>query len=330
MRTSAHVTPRSVRALRFVCDTTVPSFLVHGVRFRDEVLDGPGGRSMSVEWVMPHEGAGKADNASPRASAIASPGAGEASPSDFPRIMLYLHGGAYVLCKPSTLRGVTAPVARSLGTALCVPDYRRPPEFTLDGALEDALAAYRHLVNNYPNAEIFLGGESAGGGLAASLLVAVQKSELPPPRGVLLMSPWTDLGGEGEAAGLRNASLHNSQHDYLPPDMINVFAGWARGELHHDSAPVSPVHAEGPLEDLPPIFVLYGSNEILCGQIEHFCEVWRGKGARVQQHGVKGGLHAPVLFQFCHGDSLNALDELKRFFSDECSPKGQCPDQPCV
>jgi len=329
IRVSARAVPRSVRAIRFVCDTKVPLFMIsREVKVREEVIDAPHGR-LPLEWVLPcaakegkespcfKEGAESPSSGSCgffSGRGLFRSGDGDLSPSDFSRIMLYLHGGAYVLCTPGTLRGVTSPLARSVGAALCVPDYRRPPEYTLAAALEDAMAAYRHVVERFPKADIYLGGESAGGGLAASMLVALRDSELPPPHAVLLMSPWTDLGGEGDKAGLRNASLHNSNIDYLPLDLINMFAGFARGDLPHDSAPASPVCAEGSLAGLPPIFVLYGVNEVLCGQIEHFCEVWRRKGASVRQHGVKGGLHAPLLFHFCHDDSQQSLQELEQFF----------------
>merc|ERR1712008_403203 len=123
-------------------------------------------------------------------------------------------------------------------------------------------------------AEIYLGGESAGAALAANMLLEMRRQRLPLPRRVLLMSPWMDLGGSSEEAGLRHASVENAHHDYLPLGLINYFAEEARGsEFALDSLPACPIHVNEPLDDLPPFFVIYGLDEVLCGQIERFCKI---------------------------------------------------------
>merc|ERR1712048_623633 len=89
---------------------------------------------------------------------------------------------------------------------------------------------------------------------------------LPFPKGVFMMSPWTDLSGDG----LRHASVDKSAQDYLPPDLVTWIAEVARGDLLEGDVLASPVYVSGSLVALPPICVVYGEEEVLCGQIEFF------------------------------------------------------------
>jgi len=293
--------PRSVDRLRLVCDMKVPRFLVsRSVRLEEETIETASG-PLKLEWVIP-SAVGTTDAKSWRDSVQ--------------RVMLYMHGGAYVLCTPGSLRGCTSPIARRLGTPLCVPEYRRPPEVPIRAAVEDGLATYRHLMRAFPKAEILLGGESAGGGLAASMLAELRDSDLPFPVGSMLMSPWTDLGGSGDSSGLQHASLENAARDYLPVTLVSWIAQQARGNSPEHDPFASPVYAGGSLAALPPIFVLWGKDEVLAGQVRRFCEVWAEKGATLRRCEVEGGLHAPVLFSFCHGPSSEAVHELAKFFNE--------------
>lgn len=331
MRFSATVAPRNVKVLRAICDTAIPQFmLAPGMRIEDEYIDTTHGR-LRLEWLLPAEAEAfnpelseeteLSSSGHSRSSSCRSIQAGDA-PMKPRRIMLYMHGGAYVLCTPGSLRGCTSPVARWLGAAVCVPDYRRPPESCISDAIQDGIETYRHLLRTHPDAEILLGGESAGGGLAASMSLAMRDGSDPLPKGIFLMSPWTDLSGEGDQAGVMHCDLTQQAADYLPLSLVTWIALQARCNLPTDRPPASPMYAEGSLAQLPPILVLYGKAELLCKQIEHFCERWTQKGARLTPCGVVGGIHAPVLWNFCHGPSLESLDDLKDFF-DQIGREGE-------
>lgn len=337
LKRSAQLVPRNITVLRTICDRDIPKFLcAPDVQILEESIRTPRGM-LRLEWLLPAEtqaprqdcdmlseiSSSSLDSGSLSDSSSGSDGSrgmGRSSsciPARCRRILLYMHGGAFVLCTPGTLRGCTSPVARALGAAVCVPEYERPPEATLHESIEDGLATYRHLRQAHPDSQILLGGESAGGSLAASMLLALRDNAEPLPHGVFLMSPWTDLSGEDAMAGLTHADC-SQEGDYLPASLVAWIARQARGDLPGDRPPASPMYAEGSLADLPPIFVLYGKAELLCQQIEHFCTTWAGKGARVKQHGVEGGTHAPVLWNFCHGHSSAALGELAGFFAEAC------------
>lgn len=310
MRLGASCSPRHVGFLRFTCDSKVPTFLLYStVSVQEEVIETIGG-PLTLEWVLPPW---LTDNSSDTCLSART-----LSTARIRRIMLYMHGGAFVLCTPGSLRGCTAPIAHALDAALCVPEYRRPPDHSIESALEDGLSAYRHLLAKFPEAEIWIGGESAGGSLAASMLLALRGSQLPLPAKALLMSPWTDISGDGDECGLSHCPpLDVHGRDYLVRDLVAFIAKQARGELNPRAAPASPIYAEGSLVELPPMLVLYGLDEVLCGQIERFIEVWKTKGARIQRLGVAGGVHAPVLFHWCHSPSKEALKELARFFGTD-------------
>merc|ERR1712063_154166 len=108
--------------------------LPRGVKVSEDVIITPNGR-LVLEWVLPTRVAGTTPNA-------------------FADIVLYLHGGAYVIGKPGTLRPGTFPFADAVNAAICVPEFRRPPEHSIRECVEDALSAYKYLLNQFPAAKI--------------------------------------------------------------------------------------------------------------------------------------------------------------------------------
>lgn len=319
LRTGASITPKKLEALRFVCDTPVPTLALPGTASHcEDKISTPEGREICVEWVRPTPSDTEVERSMFSRSVLQRRASAPAVLEEEQRmrppavILLYMHGGAYVLCKPGSLRGITYALADALNTTLCVPQYRRPPEHPIPAPMEDALAVYRHLLQQYPHSQIIIGGESAGGGIVAALLAALREENLPQPPCAFLISPWTDLSGDG----MQNLSMHNEVNDYLPSPLVSWIAKHARGHLADHDWRASPVYVEGSLEQLPPTLVVYGEDELLRAQVEHFCEVWRSRGAPLRSHGVEGGVHAPVLFSWCHDHAQTALDELAAFVSE--------------
>ena len=173
------------------------------------------------------------------------------------RVMLYLHGGAYLIGSAHGYRGFFSDLARDAGVTGLAIDYRLAPEHPFPAAVDDALAAYRGLLDEgRAPGQIVVAGDSAGGGLAASLLVAARDAGLPMPAGALLLSPWADLrcdtpsmeGKADEDLSLTPGDLRASAERYLNgADPANALA--------------SPVLAD--LTGLPPLLITVGSCEIL-------------------------------------------------------------------
>ena len=130
----------------------------------------------------------------------------EAAGADHTRVIFYLHGGAYAIGTAASSVGLASDLARRAGARLVTVDYRLAPEHPHPAAIDDAVAAYRGLLDSGVAASaIAIAGESAGAGLAAATLVALKHAELPQPTGAVLMSPWADLTLSGESISAKAA-----------------------------------------------------------------------------------------------------------------------------
>lgn len=116
----------------------------------------------------------------------------EVKNTDF--VSLHFHGGGYRLGSPKGFSRYFARVAEALGSTVYAPKYRLAPDTAFPGALNDAIQAYRWLLDTGISADrIIVGGDSAGGGLAAAVLQALPDQAVPLPGGAALFSPWLDL-----------------------------------------------------------------------------------------------------------------------------------------
>ena len=181
----------------------------------------------------------------------------EVAGADPERVIFYLHGGAYAIGTAASSVGLASDLARRSGSRLLTVDYRLAPEHPHPAAIEDAVSAYRGLLDTGVSpSTIAVAGESAGAGLAAAALVALKDTGLPQPTAAVLMSPWADLTLSGASIGGKAAldpaltpeGLARRAADYLAD-------GDPAGEL------VSPIFAD--LTGLPPLLIQAGSHEIL-------------------------------------------------------------------
>jgi epsilon-lactone hydrolase len=127
---------------------------------------------------------------------------------DEPPTMLHLHGGGYVVGSAFGYRPLAGALALATDTGVLVPDYRLAPEHPFPAAIEDAVAAYRWMLDRgIGPQEVTISGDSAGGGLVVSVLLTLKQRGLPQPGGGVLMCPWVDLAMSlGEDEGIRRAA----------------------------------------------------------------------------------------------------------------------------
>ncbi len=200
------------------------------------------------------------------------------------RAVMHVHGGGYVLGSPRTHRGLANGLSLVARARVFMPEYRLAPEHTYPAALEDVLAAYRWLLTQpgVTPSRLAVSGDSAGGGLALSLLVALREAGDPLPACYVGFSPWTDLSATGPSVHeLDAADPWLSSHLLLP-----VGRSYAGDAGVHDPG-VSPLFAD--LKGLPPMLVHAGSDEILLDDTRRL--VHRAREAGVDaSYGVFHGL----------------------------------------
>ena len=171
--------------------------------------------------------------------------------------VLFLHGGGYVIGSLDSHRHVASEIGRASGARALAIDYRMAPEHPFPAAVEDALAAYRFLLDSgILPARICIAGDSAGGGLVVAAMLAIRGAELPQPGCGWCISPWVDLACTG-ASMLDNATRDPTVQQ---PGVLE-FAGIYLAGADPRSPLASPIH--GDLRGLPPLLIQAGSVETL-------------------------------------------------------------------
>jgi acetyl esterase/lipase len=222
-------------------------------------------------------------------------------------VLLYLHGGAYVMGSRRSHRRLVSHIARASGVRALVPEYRLAPEHPFPAAVDDALAVYRALIaQGIDNERILLGGDSAGGGLATATLLALRDAGDAPPRALVLLSPWLDLGGSGESIRTRAAV----DPLFRPADMPAAAAYYCKKSQLREPL-VSPVYAD--LCGLPPIFIQVGDDEILLSDSTRLADKVRHCGGDITLQIWPDMWH---VFQFFIGqmpESNRAVRDIAKF-----------------
>ncbi len=186
------------------------------------------------------------------------------APTD--RCVLYLHGGAWCLGSPRTHRGLVADLARGAGVRAVSVDYRLAPEHPYPAGLDDCVAAYRWLLERRVDpSRIVVAGDSAGGNLAAALLLRLRDDGIPLPAGAVLLSPATDLALTGPSHVTRRA-VDPFFAKVGPVRFVEDYVG-----SHDVRDPcISPLY--GDLRGLPPLLVHVGDHEVLLDDSVRFAE----------------------------------------------------------
>jgi acetyl esterase/lipase len=170
-------------------------------------------------------------------------------------LYLFIHGGAFVFGGGPYAKAQAAMQADRLGVVTVSVDYRMPPDHPFPAAPEDCFAVYKALIETHDPAAIVIGGSSAGGNLAAALVLMIRDRGLPSPTGVVLLTPEVDLTEAGDSFQT-NALLDVT----LKGTLENCNALYAAGHDLTDPY-LSPLH--GDLHGFPPTLVQTGTRDIL-------------------------------------------------------------------
>ena len=193
------------------------------------------------------------------------------------KVLLYLHGGAYLVGSCRTHRQMVSHIARAAGINALVPEYRLAPEHPFPAAIEDAVGVYRWLLaNGYNSADVFIAGDSAGGGLTVATLLELRHAGIPMPAAVVLLSPFLDVTASGESAKTRA----DQDPWFDAKDMFVVTDNYCPPGTDPKNPLVSPVFAN--VAGLPPAYIQVGDDEILLSDSTRFADKMKGEGLDIE------------------------------------------------
>ncbi len=210
------------------------------------------------------------------------------------RVVLYFHGGGYIIGSPRTHRAMMAHLSRDAASRVLALDYRLAPEHPFPAPVEDAVAAYRWLLaEGFDPAKIALGGDSAGGGLTVAALVQIRYLGLPVPAAGVCVSPWVDMEGLGESMRTRAEA-----DPMVNKENLMVSAKTYLGGADPRAPLAAPLYAD--LRGLPPILIQVGDAEVLLDDSTRLAGLAREAGVEVQMDVWDDMIHvwhvfAPIL-----------------------------------
>ncbi len=191
------------------------------------------------------------------------------------RVILYFHGGGYVIGSVRTHRQLVGDLSRAAEAKVLSLDYRLAPEHPHPAAVDDACTAYRHLLESFAPSGIAIAGDSAGGGLTGAALLALRDAGAPLPAAGVMISPWLDLTLSGDSMDSRAEQDPMVQRDGLQK-MADAYV--ATADPKHPT--ISPLFAD--LTGLPPLLLQVGSAETLLDDSTRFAERGRASGVDVE------------------------------------------------
>ena len=219
--------------------TTVEEFRVWYEQFtaqfelpEDAVFEQVGAGGVSAEW-------------------ISTPGVAE------DRVVMYLHGGGYMIGSIRTHRSPLSYLSRVSDARVLGLNYRLAPEHPFPAAVEDSVAAYRWLLaEGVSPRRIAIGGDSCGGGLTIATLVALKYFGDPLPAAGISHSGWTDLAHTGDTFETKA-----EEDPLIDKEMLEGMAAAYLGDRSRTTPLASPYYAD--LQGLPPLLVQVGTAEVL-------------------------------------------------------------------
>ncbi|MBV4484769.1 alpha/beta hydrolase [Pseudomonas sp. SWRI153] len=222
-------------------------------------------------------------------------------------VLMYIHGGAYIVGRPDGYQGIGGNYAKMLGARVYMPDYRLAPEHPFPAPIDDTLRAYEWLLEQrIPASKIAFAGESAGGAMVVSVMVAAKSKGLPLPAVGSSISPWANLEHTG-------ASMSNREG--LDPlnskPVLDILARAFLGETLANHPLASPVFAD--VTGLPPILVQIGENELMLSDALRLANHLADNRVRVNLEIWPGMFHAWHFYAGMLLEGLQAMDSSVRF-----------------
>src|SRR2546426_1389065 len=222
-------------------------------------------------------------------------------------VVLYLHGGGYVIGSPRSHRHLAAAIARAARARALVLDYRLAPEHPFPAALEDAVAAYRWLLaQGQAPASLVVAGDSAGGGLTVATLVALRELGVPLPAAGVCISPWGDL-----TCSTPSYATNAAADPIVRPAIVGEMARAYLAGADPKTPLASPRFAD--LSGLPPLLIHVGRDEVLLDDATGLAEGLKVAGVAARLEIVPRMVHVWHWFLPMLDEAQTAVDEIGAF-----------------
>ena len=231
----------------------------------------------------------------------------DAPGTDAGRVLIFLHGGGFEFGSVRSDGELAARLGRAAGMRVLFPEYRLAPEHHFPAAIDDVIAAYRWLRTDQRlrASSVAVAGDSAGGGLAVGLLVAIRDAGEALPAAAALMSPTVDLTSSGASMTERV-----DQDPISTPAMLRQFAADYLAGADPRTPLASPLFAS--LTGLPPLLVLVGTADLLLSDSERLAAKADQAGVDVT---VEIGEGLPHVYPLMLGtpEAAEATEEVGKF-----------------
>jgi monoterpene epsilon-lactone hydrolase len=204
--------------------------------------------------------------------------------ADDKRVFLDIHGGGFITGGGECCRAMAIATAARVGARVWSVDYRMPPEHPYPAGLDDCVATYRALLRNYCPEQIIVGGGSAGGNLAAALILRVRDANLPLPAAALLLTPELDLTESGDTFRT-NLGVDTLLTRSLMPANLLYAAGY---DLAHPY--VSPLFGDF-AKGFPPTLLMSGTRDLFLSNTVRMHRALRAAGVQAELHILEAAPH---------------------------------------
>jgi monoterpene epsilon-lactone hydrolase len=225
------------------------------------------------------------------------------------KILIYLHGGMFVLGSIEGYKAMISHFSSAFSTKILFIEYALAPEKPFPNAINDVLKVYRGLIHRYPGAKISLMGDSAGGGLAVTLIKMASEEKLQMPSGVILMSPWLFLRGNTESYETRK-----KLDPILTKDKLMEYANYYAANRWNEADP-----GQFTFNSFPPLLILVGSNEILLDDSKLFYEKIKPLQQDTQMKEYENQVHGWPLIDIGSDAAKDAMTTIEKFISKTSS-----------
>jgi monoterpene epsilon-lactone hydrolase len=243
--------------------------------------------------------------------------ASDAAPADGP-VLVYFHGGGYRMGSAIAWRSYGTHLAVAIAGRVLLVDYRLAPEDPFPAAIDDAVAAYRWVIGQGPSGpsereglgvpptRTVVGGDSAGGGIAAALPLRLRDDGLPLPAGMVCLSPWVDHTNSA-ASYERNTASDKLFSKTSATEATALYLG-DQDPTHPHASPVF-----GAWSGMPPLLIQVGDGEVLLDDAAELASVAAAAGVDVEHHVYADMPHVWQLSYPAFPEAVDAVAQIADF-----------------